>query len=77
MVLIIFKIALRLRDQHTFMLQSLEILTVHYFTFLTYAFQKTKNILKNLEYRFLDKRTTIKNAIFAYMEFCNNYFIFF
>ena len=58
--LALFKIALRLRDQHAFMWHDFNILT------LTQIFWKTKTFLKKLEYSFLVESNKIENAIFLY-----------
>ena len=62
----IFKIALRLRDQHIFIRQSLDILTV----FNTFTLQQIlwikKTFFKKLEYRFLVESTRIANTSFPY-----------
>ena len=62
----IFKIALRLRDQHIFIRQSLDILTV----FNTFTLQQIlwikKTFFKKLEYRFLVESTGIENTSFPY-----------
>ena len=62
----IFKIALRLRDQHVFMLQSVEILNLVNTLTLKQIFWKTKTFFKKLEYRFLVESTKIENASFLY-----------
>ena len=62
----IFKIALRLRDQHIFIRQSLDILTV----FNTFTLQQIlwikKNFFKKLEYRFLVESARTENTSFPY-----------
>ena len=62
----IFKIALRLRDRHIFIRQSLDILTV----FNTFTLQQIlwikKNFFKKLEYRFLVESARIENTSFPY-----------
>ena len=62
----IFKIALRLRDQHIFIRQSLDILTV----FNTFTLQQIlwikKTFFKKMEYRFLVESTRIANTSFPY-----------
>ena len=62
----IFKIALRLRDQHVFMSQSVDILNVFNTLTLKRIFCKTKAFLKKLEYRFLVESTKIENVPFPY-----------
>ena len=62
----IFKIALRLRDRHIFIRQSLDILTV----FNTFTLQQIlwikKNFFKKLEYRFLVESARTENTSFPY-----------
>ena len=62
----IFKIALRLRDQHIFIRQSLDILTV----FNTFTLQQIlwikKNFFKKLECRFLVESARTENTSFPY-----------
>ena len=65
-VLGIFKIALRLRDRHVLMWQSLEILNVFNTLTLKQIFWKTKSLFKKLEYAFLVESTKIENASFPY-----------
>ena len=62
MILGIFEIALRLRDHHIFMLQSVEALNVFNTSTLKQIFWKTKAFFKKLEYHFLAESTKIKNA---------------
>ena len=62
MLLGIFKIALRLRDWHGFMWQSLEILNVFNSGTLKQILWKTKFFSKKLENHFLDKSIDIENA---------------
>ena len=66
MVLGNFKIALRLRDRHVFMRQSLEILNI--LSALTFKpiFSKMKTFFKKLEYRFLVESTRFANSTFPY-----------
>ena len=64
MVLGIFKIALRLRDRHVFMWQS--VLNVFNTLILIQIFWKTKAFFKKLEYRFLDETTKIENTSFPF-----------
>ena len=65
-VLGIFKIALRLRDRHVFMLQSVKVSNVFNTLTLKQIFWKTKTFFKKLEYRFLVESTKIENASFPY-----------
>ena len=65
-ILRVFKIALRLRDRHVFMWQSLEILNVCNNITLKQFFWKTKSFLKKLEHHFLVQSTTNENAKFPY-----------
>ena len=65
-VLEIFKIALRLRDQHVFLLQLLKILNVFNTLILRQIFWKTKTFFKKLEYRLLVVITKIESAIFPH-----------
>ena len=62
----IFKTALRLRDQHVLMWQSLEILIVFYTLTSKKIFWKTKTFSKKLECCFLVESTKIENAAFQY-----------
>ena len=66
MVLGIFKIALRLRDWHVFMWQSVKVSNVFNTLTLKQIFWKTKTFFKKLEYRFLVESTKIENASFPY-----------
>ena len=59
------KIALRLRDQHAFMWQALEIWNILITLFLKLIFWKTKTFLKKLE-RFLVQSTNIESATFPH-----------
>ena len=59
-----FKIALRLRDRHVFMWQSLGILSVFNTLTLKQIFWKTKFFFKKLEYHFLVEGTKIENTSF-------------
>ena len=63
-VLVIFKIALHLRDRDVFRWQSAAILNVFNSSTLKQIFLKTKTLFKNLEYRFLVESTKIANASF-------------
>ena len=58
--------ALRFRDRHVFMWQSVEILNVFNALTLIQIFWKTKTFFKKLEYRFLVESTKIENASFPY-----------
>ena len=60
MVLGIFKIVLRLRDQHVFMSQSVKVLNVFNILTLIHIFLKTKTFFKKLEYSFLVETTKIE-----------------
>ena len=52
-VLVILKIAIRLRDRQAFMVQSLEILNFfHYFTFETSFLQNANSFLENRSFIF-------------------------
>ena len=62
----IFKIGLRLRDQHVFIWQSAEILNVFNTLTLKQIFSKTKTLIKKLEYCFLVEGTKIENASLPY-----------
>ena len=66
MVLEIFKIALRLRDRHVFMWQSVKVSNVFNTLTLKQIFWKTKTFFKKLEYHFLVENTKIENASFPY-----------
>ena len=61
-VLGVFKITLRLRDQRVFIWQSVKILNVFNTLTLKQIFWKTKTCFKKLEYCFLVESTNIKNA---------------
>ena len=63
-VLEIFKMAIRLRDRHVFMWQSVEILNVFNTLILKQKFWKTKTFFKKLEYRFLTENTSLKTHHF-------------
>ena len=65
-VLEIFKIALRWRDWHVFMWQSVETLNDFNTLTLKKIFGKTKIFFEKLEYSFLDESTKIENALFPY-----------
>ena len=62
----ILKEALRLRDQHVFLWQSVETLNIFNTLALKQIFWKTKTFFKKLEYRFLVESTEIKNASFPH-----------
>ena len=66
MVLGIFNIALRLRDGHVFMWQSVKILNVFNTLALKQIFWKTKTFFKKPGYGFLAESTKIENASFPY-----------
>ena len=67
MVLAIFKIALRLRDRHVLVWQSLEIFNVFNTVNLKQIFWKKNTSMKKLlEHRFLFESTKIENATFLY-----------
>ena len=59
-------IALRLRDWHAFMWESVEILNVCNTLTLKQILRKTKTFFKKLKYRFLVESTKIENALFSY-----------
>ena len=61
-VLGIFKIALRLRDRHVFIWQSVEILSVFNTATLKHIFSKMNFKKKKMKYRFLVESTKIENA---------------
>ena len=65
MVLEIFKLALRLRDRHVFMRQSVEVLNFSNTLTLKQIFLKTKTFFKKLEYRFLVESIKNENASFS------------
>ena len=65
-VLAIFKIALRLRNRHVFMSQSVEILNVFKTLTLKQIFWKTETSFKKLKYRFLVESTKIENVSYPY-----------
>ena len=62
----IFKIALRLRDRHVFMWQSVKVSNVFNTLILKQIFWKTKTFFKKLEYRFLVETTKIENTSFPF-----------
>ena len=66
MVLEIFKIALRLRDRHAFMWQSVKVSNVFNTLTLEQIFWKTKTFFKKLEYHFLVETTKIENTSFPF-----------
>ena len=66
MVLGIFKIALRLRDRHVFMWQSVKVLNVFNLVTLIQIFWKMKTFFKKLEYRFLVETTKIESTLFSF-----------
>ena len=70
MVLGIFKIALRLRDRHDFMWQSVKVSDVFNTLTLEQIFWKTKTFFKKLEYSFLFETTKIENASFPFRTAC-------
>ena len=63
-VLGIFKIALRLRDRHVFIWQSVKVSNVFNTLTLKQIFRKTKTFFKKLEYRFLVETTEIEKKSF-------------
>ena len=63
-VLGIFKIALRLRDQHVFVWQSAEILNVFNTSTLKQTFSKF--LFKKLEYRFWVENIKMESALFPH-----------
>ena len=66
MVLWIFKIAVRLRDQHVFMWKPLEILNAFTSLPLELIFWQTKKIFQKLEWCFFVESTKIKCALFPH-----------
>ena len=66
MVAGIFIIALRLRDRHVLMSQSLEILNIFDTLTLKQVLWRIKTIFKNLEYRFLVESSVIESVTFSY-----------
>ena len=62
----VFKIALRLRDWHVFMWQSVKVSNVFNTLTLKQIFWKTKTFFKKLEYRFLVENTKIENISFSF-----------
>ena len=62
----IFKIALRLRNWHVFMRQSLEILTIFNTLTLYQIVWITKTFFDKLDYCFLVESMKIENASFPY-----------
>ena len=62
----IIKIALRLRDQHVFMWQSVKVSKVFNTLTSKQIFLKTKIFFKNLEYTFLVDTTEIENTSFRF-----------
>ena len=65
-VLGIFKIALRLRDWHVFMWQSVKVSNVFNTVTLKQIFQKTETFFKKLEYRFLVETAKIESRLFPF-----------
>ena len=65
MVLGIFKIALRLRDWHVFMWQSVKVSNVFKTLTLKQIFWKTKTLFKKVEYHFLVEATKIEITPFS------------
>ena len=65
-VLGIFKIALRLRDWHVSMSQSVKVCNVFNTLTLIQIFWKAKNFFKKLEYRFLVETNKIENTLFPF-----------
>ena len=66
MILGVFKIALRLRDLHVFMSQSVKVSNVFNTLTLKQILWKTKTFFKKLEYRFLVETTKIENTSFPF-----------
>ena len=62
----IFKIALRLRDGHIFLWQSVKILNVFNIFNFEADFLENENFFKKLEYSFLVESTEIENVSFPY-----------
>ena len=62
----IFKIALRLRDWHVFMGQSVGILSAFNTLTLKQIFWKLETFFRKLEYHFLVESTKTGNASFSY-----------
>ena len=58
--------AIRVRDRHVFIWQSVEILNVFNTLTLKQNFWKTKTFFKKLECRFLIENTKIEHASFPY-----------
>ena len=65
-VLGIFKIALRLRDRHVFMWQSVKVSNVLNTLTLKQIFAKTKSFFKKLEHSFFLEATNIENTPFSF-----------
>ena len=65
-VLGIFKIAVRLRDRHVFIWQSVEVLNDSNTLTLKHIFWKMENFFKKLEYRFIVESTKVEKASFPY-----------
>ena len=63
---IFFKIALRLRDWHVCMWQSVKVLTVFDILNLIQNFSRTKFFLKKLEHRFLVETSKTENTSFSF-----------
>ena len=66
MVLGIFKIALRLRDRHVLMSQSVKVLNVFNTLTSIQIFWKTKTFFEKLEYCFLVETNKIENTWFPF-----------
>ena len=66
MVLRIFKIALRLRDRHDFMWQSVKVSNVFNTLTLKQIFKRMKTFFKKLEQRFLVEATNIEITPFPF-----------
>ena len=60
------KIALRLRDRHVFMWQSVKVSSIFSTLTLKQIFWNTKTFLKKLEYSFLVETSQIENASFLF-----------
>ena len=66
MVLVIFKIALRVRDRHVLMWQTVKVSNVFNSITLKQIFCKTKTLFKKLECRFLVETTKFENTSFSF-----------
>ena len=62
----IFKITLRLRDWHDFMLQSAKVSNIFNTLTLKLVFWKTKTSFKKLKYSFLVEAAKIENTSFPF-----------